>query len=541
MTEAGTPLPKQPDLEHLRKRAKELLRAARRGEPGAVAGLRSAVPRLSRLDGTALASAARLADAQQAIAVQHGLASWAKLLRAVEESQPLAVQCERLLAAIRDRKPRVAVSVLARHPKAGVATPWTAAATGQPSALVQLLDARADFATMPHPGDSFPPILYAAASMLHRRNAATAAGIRQCVELLLAHGADANSFILADAADPASRIPALYFACMADHAELVELLLVHGANPNDGESIYHAAEHDHRASLEVLLRRGADPGSRHRHWKNTPLYFLAGYKEFHPQCKIATRGMAWLLEHGADPNVTSYATEETPLHRFAAYGRGAAAAEMLLRHGAAIDQPRADGRTAYALAVRNGNAAMAEYLSARGASTAAGVVDRFLGACLAADAASARGLLAEQPGLVAGLAGDERQALALAAEEGRVAAVRLMVDLGFDLGWEGSWAGTPLHHAAWFGRVDMARLLLELGAPLDVRDSQYGSSPIAWAAHGSQNCRRADDAYCAIVELLLDAGSAREPAINKWNEPPESMASRRVAALLRRRGFAPPS
>jgi hypothetical protein len=87
----------------------------------------------------------------------------------------------------------------------------------------------------------------------------------------------------------------------------------------------------------------------------------------------------------------------------------------------------------------------------------------------------------------------------------------------------------------------MVRLLIELGAPLDLRDSQYGSSPIAWAAHGSRNCRRADDAYCAIVEILLDAGSAREPAINKWNEPPESMASRRVAALLRRRGFAPPT
>jgi ankyrin repeat protein len=540
MTEAGTSLPEQPDLELLRKRAKELLRAARRGETDAVTALRSAVPRLSRLGDASLASAARLADAQHAIARQHGLASWPMLLRAIEEAQPLVVQCERLLAAIRARKMRVAVAILARHPKAGVATPWTAAATGQPSVLTQLIDYRADFATMPHPGDDWPPILYAAASLLHRRDVTTAAGIRQCVELLLARGADANTFTLADGADPSSRIPALYHACMADHAALVELLLVHGADPNDGESIYHAAEHDHRASLEVLLRHGADPGSRHRHWKNTPLYFLAGYKEFHPQCPIATRGMAWLLEHGADPNVASYATEETPLHRFAAYGRGPEAAELLLRHGAKIDQPRADGRTAYALAVRTGNVRMAEFLRERGADTAVSDLDRFLGACIAGDATAAGELLARSPELVAGLAGEDRQTLALAAEEGNVAAVQLMVGLGFDLSWEGAWEGTPLHHAAWFGRPDMVRLLLELGAPLDVRDRQYGSSPIAWAAHGSRHCRRADDAYCAIVEMLLDAGSAREPAINKWNEPPESMASRRVAALLRRRGFAPP-
>ena len=70
-----------------------------------------------------------------------------------------------------------------------------------------------------------------------------------------------------------------------------------------------------------------------------------------------------------------------------------------------------------------------------------------------------------------------------------------------------------------------------------MRDRTYGSSPLAWAAHGSQNCRQADPDYCEIVEMLLAAGADRETSINRWNEPPESMASRAVAALCHRKGL----
>src|SRR5262249_26428456 len=143
---------------------------------------------------------------------------------------------------------------------------------------------------------------------------------------------------------------------------------------------------DHRACLELLQAHGGDLSSRHPGWLNTPLYFLAGYKEFHPFCGTATAGMRWLLEHGADPNVTSYASAETPLHRIAAYGRGPEVAAMLLDaglHRSAVDQPRADGRTAYALAVRTGNTAVAAFLRERGADVSkVAPVDELLGACM---------------------------------------------------------------------------------------------------------------------------------------------------------------
>jgi hypothetical protein len=63
----------------------------------------------------------------------------------------------------------------------------------------------------------------------------------------------------------------------------------------------------------------------------------------------------------------------------------------------------------------------------------------------------------------------------------------------------------------------------------------------AAAAHGSRNCRQADDDYLAVVETLLAAGADGETAINRWGEDPEGMASPRIAARLRRWAEAQPS
>lgn len=64
------------NLEQQRKRAKELLKAARAGEPEALA-------RLARL-GPAAGNAPRLADAQRVIALESGFRSWARLKHHVE-------------------------------------------------------------------------------------------------------------------------------------------------------------------------------------------------------------------------------------------------------------------------------------------------------------------------------------------------------------------------------------------------------------------------------------------------------------------------
>ncbi|MGH9612750.1 MAG: ankyrin repeat domain-containing protein, partial [Bryobacteraceae bacterium] len=70
-------LPKQPNLEHLKKQAKELLRNFQQGDSAAVERLRSSVS-------VAPATQPKLADALHAIAREYGFATWAKLKSRVE-------------------------------------------------------------------------------------------------------------------------------------------------------------------------------------------------------------------------------------------------------------------------------------------------------------------------------------------------------------------------------------------------------------------------------------------------------------------------
>ncbi|MES2179157.1 MAG: ankyrin repeat domain-containing protein [Gemmatimonadota bacterium] len=532
-------------LEGLRTRAKDILKQARAGDSVVIARLRTLLPRLEPLDDTAVAESIVLADVQHAIARQNGKASWSELKNHIHSLDPIHIQAGRFLAAIRDNHVDRAKRLLDQFPRLRSHSAHTAAAACDAAELETLLQRNPTAATAPAATADDQPLIYLCQSTFFKSDEATRASSLRCAELLLDAGASPNASVALD--DTEGRIAALYFACVSNNTGIVRLLLERGANPNDGESVYHSAEFDHRECLQLLVQYGADISGAHPQFHNTPLYFLAGYKPFSRSCASSERGMQWLLEHGADPNVSSLddATgaerASRPLHRIAAYGKGVHVAAMLVEHGAEVNAPRGDGKTAYALAVRTGNVPVAAYLLEHGAdSTNVAPVDDFIGACVRGGRDAALRLTAAHPGLLARMTVEDKHTLALAAEEDNQAAVRLMIDLGWDITAEGEWGGTALHHAAWHGRPEMTRLLLSLGAPVNFRDSSFGSSPLAWAAHGSVNGRAGhDDEYCEVVELLLDAGSTREASYNKWSESPESMSSKAVARLLRRRGFAP--
>jgi hypothetical protein len=104
------------------------------------------------------------------------------------------------------------------------------------------------------------------------------------------------------------------------------------------------------------------------------------------------------------------------------------------------------------------------------------------------------------------------------AGSGTTGAVRLMLGLGFAVGaYRDSppWARgeTALHVAAWRGRLDMVRLLIERGAPLEATHHS-GATPLdaALLALVEQSEWTPNEYSIEIAQALLQAGAQIDPA-----------------------------
>jgi ankyrin repeat protein len=110
------------------------------------------------------------------------------------------------------------------------------------------------------------------------------------------------------------------------------------------------------------------------------------------------------------------------------------------------------------------------------------------GAPLTLSVSAALGMTEEAQKLLPNAEVSERHlALANAAQHGRAAIIRLLLDAGGDpsrYNPEGAHShSTPLHQAAWHGHDEVARLLVECGARRDVRDTVFRATPADWAEH----------------------------------------------------------
>ena len=129
-------LPASPDLTHLRKQAKTLLRAARAGEPAALKRFVESLPAARGADPASLAQRElKLHDAHSVIAREYGFKSWLELCHQVEWKR--ASKADRVKAWLENvyegsvRERRMAIRVLAEDPDFIRGDAWFACAIGQ--------------------------------------------------------------------------------------------------------------------------------------------------------------------------------------------------------------------------------------------------------------------------------------------------------------------------------------------------------------------------------------------------------------------------
>ncbi len=488
-------LPERPDLEQLKKQAKDLLQDVRAQRPEALAR----VPENERAEFA-------LADAQRILAREYGFPSWTKLKERVELSGP-ALAAHTLLRAALHGQTEQAAALLREHPRLSRADIQLAAALGDATGVRDWLAHDPTLASKVSEVRNWSPLL----SVCMGRVGGDDASRADCARQLLAAGADANAY-WTDAQYPDAKLPALYAATgINNYPQVARVLLAAGANPNDGESIYHAAEHNHVASLEVLREFGADLGHRTAQWNNTPLYFLLGHSPRTMQAAAARAGIVWLLEHGADPNVPSYDAREVPLFQAIRNGWDLDLIAIFLRHGA---DPRAERRDLYSLAdyaVRCGREDVVALLVSHGAVRNPVPLDEFLGALARGDTPAARQWLIERPSWAEEQSDVISQIVTDRIGRGESGALETALELGLDFNVPNAKGETPLHYAAIHGQLAAVKRIIGRGARLDFRDHTYHAPPLGWCVHGSIHFRSAGGDYPGVAAALLRAGAAVVP------------------------------
>jgi ankyrin repeat protein len=465
-------LPSHPDLEQLKRQAKELQQSA----------------------GVALH------EAQTRLARDYGFASWNKLREEVEaRTLEFDAAITEFVKAATDERPDRAQRILALHPRVRTANFYAALVLGDAAAVDARLTKDPSLANTTGGPRGWLPIHYICHTVVG------SSGLADIARRLISLGVDPNTrfpWIHHNV-----RRPVLWGASrITQSLPLVTELLDAGADPNDGVTLPMAASAGDIPVLEALHARGGNADQLWASDGSTALYAILNWSR-------TADGVLWLLAHGADPNAVFAENGETPLH-VAARAWDVAVVEAMVTRGADINRRRADGRTPYAVAELNGNRAVAEWLLAHGASAELSAVDRLVAACSRGDRAAADALLAKHPGLKSEITDDHYIAFHQAAERGDVRALEVMLASGFDPNRPDTTIGkTALHSAAMEGWPDAVRLLLAHGASVSIRDREFNGQPLVWAAEGSRQGRAGRD-FAAVGKLLLEGGSPLD-----WEAP----------------------
>lgn len=499
-------LPERPDLAQLRRRAKELRDAARRGDA-------EAAQRFARHHASAPPGAVSLAAAQLVIARELGFPSWPRLKAAIDTRATSARVAAAFVTASVEGRLRQASKIFGADPGIAGRSLLAATVAGDAATVREMLAADPAAAVAMDEERGWPPLLYACYSRWHQIDRGRAAGLAEVVRVLLDAGASPNTN---DGGRPRYR-SALKGSVEVNNPDITAVLLDAGASPDPGQPIGEAVGHrDHRC-LRLLLAHGARVAGT----------WAVGAAVDHDDPGALALLLGALGTSGGD--VAGAATAALP---DAAAHASLPVVAALLDAGA---DPGAtgDGMPALRLAVRAGRSDIAARLRAAGAADST-EVDRFIGACLAADRPDAERILGSHPELLSRLTGQDRAVIVEAAGSRPAATIALMLDLGFSHDARNDTGEQPLHFAAYHGNAAVVRLLLHAGADVDARDARFDSTPLAFATVGSGEQGGHPGDWDQTVRLLIEAGASRQGV---WiaGKPP----SEEITDLLRRYGVTP--
>jgi ankyrin repeat protein len=477
-------LPEKPNLEYLRKQAKELLRT---------------MPQ------------AKLADAQYALANDYGFSTWAELKSHVESLDP----AEALKAAVCDQDaPRVR-QLLDRHP-----------------GLREHLDD-------PLPNSSFG---------VHALFAAVQRSDRATIEVLLTAGADirkrtdwwAGGFGLLDDCDPSlvdfliergavhdvhstsrlALVPQLSQLIAADPS------LVH-ARGGDGQTPLHFA-----STIEVaqfLLENGADIDACDIDHESTPAQYMLRLHQRRHYPHDRRDVARYLISRGC----------RTDILMASALGDLNLVRQHLDRDPNCIRMtvseqwfpkrnPRAGGtiyiwtfgpnRTAHTVARDFGYEDVFQLLVQRTPEDL-----KLALACELGDEATFRQFLSKHPDAAETLSESAAQKLPQAAQNNNLNAVRLMLEAGWPVDTRGEAGATALHWAAFNGNADMIRHILPYHPSLELKSHEYEGTPLSWAIYASGNGWHRDTGdFVGAIQALRAAGAVIPPHAESL-EPSEAV------------------
>jgi ankyrin repeat protein len=455
-------LPARPDLEHLKRQAKLLLRAVRAQQGEALQIILAFHPRPAEFSS--------LRDAQLAVARRYGYEDWEQLRREVDLRQMrTGTPQERVERVIRhaclrydgdDQSWRYqrASEWLRQFPDLAHDDFYCALVAADLEAVRNFVQ-RDPALAQRHGGPfNWPALMYVTYSRIDQNpeHAVAVAG------LLLEFGASPDSYsenlggftALTGAVGEGERGPV---ACVPHPCadELVKLLLDAGANPNQSQALYNSMLGEHLGKwLPVFVQYGLKAGDR-ANWSpddEEPIFdFLLSQVVMQGKLDL----VRYLLEHGANPNAVS----------------------------------RYHHRSARTMAQLTARTDMVELLERFGARPEPlSVEDQFRLACGHHDRELAAGLLRQHPQLLLdnGLFRD----CAMVDTD----MCLWLVQQGYDINTRGPNGQTVLHNYALWNNAAAVAALLRHGANPEEKENNWGATPLGMALHHH---------HWPVVEVLL--------------------------------------